>query len=248
MTHMSGLVPQLAKSILVGYKQSWLAGALITMVISTAVPNFATADQGDVTATKTYLGALYELVHTEEKELLASKINANELIHSVSHGCSRVVTNVHHTKQTILLSLEVGGALTVVMTRPDRAQIESFVRTVSVLRWNDRRVEDRVRAYVHKLIAEIHVTHVPNLCADVTAWVQSGFQEDDAHTVQFVKTLQTAEAGPENVPNRLLRKYERPGEHELLRGLAKVDQYLESHALNLLLTAWYRLLKVIGLQ
>jgi hypothetical protein len=228
-------------------KLSLLASILIAALILTVVPGYATARPRDFGSTKTYLNALYRLLHVEQIELPVSKTNANELTSRVSRKCRGVVTSVHRTKQAALLNLEIGGALAAVMARPDRAQTVSFVRTVSALRWDDRRVADDVEAYVHKLTAEMHLTRVPNLCVDVMAWVRSGFQKVDPDSVRFVKEVRTADAGPEDVPRGILKGYEEPGESHLLQKIANAEKYLESSGLQALFVAWARLLKVVGL-
>lgn len=230
------------------YSSRWAAAVVIATLILTPVPGYAAIRSRDQTSTSAYLDALYQLLQAEKRELPASEMSARALINTVSRGCPAMVTGVHHTKQAALLSIEMGGALTVVMTGPDRPDIARFVRTVSVLRWSDPRVGPYVRAYLHKLTAEIRATHMPNLCADVRVWVQSDFQKVDSHTTQFVRERQAAEAaGLEAVPKRLLRKYEGGKERRLLQEIKKTERYLEGPALKILLAAWDRLLKVIGL-
>lgn len=228
-------------------RRGWLVAGCVFIVVVVAAPSYAATHSRDQAATKEYLGALYRLLHSEQRNLPASKVQANDLFTLVAHGCPAAVRGVHRTKQAGLLSLEAGGALAVVMTRPDRADIASFVRTVSTLRWSDRRVTSRVSAYLHKLTAGLRSTHAPNLCSDVTAWVRSGLQKVDVETTQFVRERQTAEAGPEAVPTTIFSKYEEAKERPLLQKIKKTESYLEGPALNALLTAWDQLLKIIGL-
>ncbi len=244
---LAGRGDRLRRWISVCGRRVWVVAGCVFILIVVAAPSYATTRSRDQAATKTYLGALYRLLHSEQRNLPASEVQANNLIHTVARGCPAVVTGVHRTKQAGLLSLEVGGALAVVMTRPDRADIASFVRTVSALRWSDRRVTSSVRAYLHKLTAGLRATHSPNLCLDVTVWVRSGFQKVDAETTQFVRERQPAEAGPEAVPTIIFSRYEEANERPLLQRIKKTERYLEGPALNALLAAWDQLLKIIGL-
>jgi hypothetical protein len=244
---LAGRGGQLQGLISVCSGRAWVVATCFSIFMAVPVPGYAAARSRDQVATKAYLGALYQLLHSEQRNLPTSKDQASELIHTVARGCSAAVIGVHRTKQAGLLSLEVGGALAVVMTRPDRPDIVSFVRTVGALRWSDRRVTSRVRAYLHKLTAGLRSTHVPNLCSGVMVWVRSGFQKVDAETTEFVRERQIAEAGPEAVPTGLFSKYEEGKDRPLLQKIKKAERYLEGPALNALLAAWGQLLKIIGL-
>ena len=224
------------------------ASAVIVVFGVMVMPGYAVGGKLDRASTKTYLYAVYELLRLEQLELSVSKANANELINRISRECSSVITGEYRTKGAATLNLEVGGALTIVMSRPDRGHTAGFIRTVSALHWDDRRLAKDVRTYLLKLRAEQRLTRLPDICADARAWVQGGFQNADASSVEFVREVEAAEAGPEDVPMSALKRYEDLGDHRLVQRITGAEKHFENTGIRSLLSAWARLLKVIGLR
>lgn len=229
------------------HRRALLIIAVAGALLPTTMADGTFRSSRDALSTRRYLNAVYALMHQEVLDLPASKLGAQKLIDRIGHECRGIANNAPRNMEAATLSLEIGGALTVVMRGPDRAQMERFSQTVKAIRWHDQRIRSQVREYARKVRAEAHLKRIPSICDDFRAWVSSDFRRLARDSLQFVKNVQMTEVGPEAVSQTILRRYEQPDEHRLLGKISNAEKDFKDSGLRALADAWVRLGRVLGL-
>ncbi len=133
---------------------------------------------------------------------------------------------------------KVLGAVSIVMSSPDRWAIMHFVKAVKSLRWSDDVLTHLVRAYASRLDAEAKLS-VPDLCSDIRAWVTTGYEKVSNRVKQF---------NDQEVPVHLLTLYTSPREATVLEVIKRVQNKLEIAELRAGLRAWSQIIGAVGLH
>ena len=176
-------------------------------------------------ATRAYVKANYALAQAARANLASSKVAITSLGSTVAGECPRVAAEAPQNHDAEQLSNEVVGALEVAAYQPDRESMLTFAHAIRGLRWSNRKLTRAVEAYATKL--EGFPTLVaPDICADVEAWVASGYRTLPASTVAFDKGFYAYDLEAEEVSLRLLRPYESATEASLVRQTQRLEEPL----------------------
>jgi hypothetical protein len=87
---------------------------------------------------------------------------------------------------------------------------------------------------------------LPDLCADVRAWKESGFQIIPAATVSLVQRVEAIE--PKAIPSHLLARYERGADASIVARTIRLETKIEENEFLVGQGDWIQLLDTLGLQ
>jgi len=155
-----------------------IASALAALVCA------APAAASDASATSAYLRANYALVAAGHAHIGSSVAGYKAVLASVRRECPLAAAQSPQDPESTQLSNEVIGAMVLSAGNPDRPAIATFLRAASGLHWSSGSVTHAVSGYV-TMLRKLYSLKVPDLCADVTAWVKSSYKQLPATTVSF---------------------------------------------------------------
>jgi hypothetical protein len=173
-------------------------------------------------ATRAYVKANYALVSAARANLAVAKTAIASLGSTVAGECPRVAAEAPQNHDAEQLSNEVVGALEVAAYQPDKESMVAFAHAVRGLHWSNHKLTRMVDAYTTKLEGFMTLA-APSICADVKAWVASGYSTLPASTVAFDKGFYAYDIEAEEVSLRLLRPYESATEASLLRRTKQLE-------------------------
>ncbi len=173
-------------------------------------------------ATRTYIKANYTLVRTARANLAPAQAAITNLGATVAGECPLVAAEAPQNHDAEQLSNEVVGALEVAAYQPDKESMLAFAHTIRGLRWSNRKLTRAVSGYAAKLEG-FPTLAAPNICADVKAWVASGYATLPPSTIAFDKGFYTFDIEAEEVPLGLLRPYESATEASLLHRTQRLE-------------------------
>lgn len=219
-----------------------LAAALT--LAATAPP--ALAGRQDVAATRAYIQADYALVHTARVNLAASKAALQKLRRRIRAECPRVAAGSPQDRDSEQLSNELVGAMTVVAIQPDVHAVAVFARTVQRLRWSNGQLTRKVHSYAARL-RTLSMLPAPDVCADVKAWVASGYQTLPASNISFDNRYYQVEVAVGEVPARLLAPFLPPDKRAVLARAQRLEGQLSEAEANAVYT-WGHIMEDLGLN
>lgn len=237
-----------------------VAATFALLVSSTA---FAQPRANDITATRGYLQAAYTKAR-EEPSRTSAGITALETLGGrlarecpgVLAGEPKAVAGAKPTSHELEVADEVFGVFYGTVEHAEYTVRARFARTVASLRWSDR----ALTRVIHALAAEEAVRAdilLPNLCVDLRAWMDSGYQTVPLGTARYLHRLQivaklTVRAGApmgmdaESYIERMLARYENKPDKVIIRRTAATEQRSRPRLLTRFQTALTRALRVLG--
>jgi hypothetical protein len=151
---------------------------------------------GDVAATRAYLRAKEVEVRAEVAAYPAAIKTLEALDERLAGECPGVLAGApHHVKGAPVKEPEaniIQELLITVLGAPERSEhaiMERFARTVGHLRWSKGKLTRLVHSYAAERAAQ-SALRPPNLCADLKAWVTSGYRTISADTTRYMHQLQ----------------------------------------------------------
>ena len=147
-----------------------------------------------------------------------------------------------------MLELDTELSLTTYLTwlQSDHAAAATFARVLGPLHWSNPRLTRLVRAEVLQL-DEYFTRPLPDVCADLKAWVASDYETLPAATVEFLHSYEvSAKAAPPS-PDALLARYEDKAEKALARRSKRLEDKLGA-AFEAIGPIVERLLPALGLD
>jgi|SRR5271154_5403143 len=154
----------------------------LALFILTASP--ALASSGDAAATQAYIHANYALVKAADGKIQSSEAALAALVGQVRDECPKAAAHSPQDHDSEQLSDEAVGAIVVAGVGPNVAAIHAFAGAAGRLHWSNHKLTSTIQSYVGKVKAMSALT-APSLCADIRAWVASGYQTLPANTVSF---------------------------------------------------------------
>ncbi len=208
------------------------------------------ASPTDRAATDAYLTATYTLYRAILADEPRSKVAAETLLARFGHECPGVLAAApqesggttskslgprargeadRQVEQLAALRFELSGSLLAAIYGPDRPALSAWAQTVRGLRWSNPRLASLV-ASSSAVLEEESSYPVSDVCADMRAWVASGYRRITATTkeyeARFFALLRRAFAAgglsPTGVQS-LLERYEDRRGRALARGLAALE-------------------------
>jgi hypothetical protein len=219
---------------------------LAATLMLAAAPAPALAGTGDVAATRAYIQADYTLVHTARANLKTSEAALQQLRRQITAKCPAAAAGSPQDHDSEQLSNELVGAMTLAAVRPDVLAVTHFARAVARLRWSNARLTGKVRSYASRLRTLATLTS-PNVCADVKAWVASGYQTLPASSVSFDDRYYQVEVAVGDVPAALLAPSEQPDERALLAHAQRLEGQLTEAEASAVYT-WGHIMASLGLN
>jgi hypothetical protein len=149
-----------------------------------AAPASSLATSSDAAATQKYIQANYALVQAGSSKLGAARAALRSTQRGIEGECPRAAAESPQNADSTQLSNEVIGAMVTNAYHTDVPAGNRFIRATQGLRWSSRSLTTAVQSYVHS-IKVLNALAPPNVCADVRAWVASGYQTLPTTTVRF---------------------------------------------------------------
>jgi hypothetical protein len=189
------------------------------------------ARSDDRGATQAYLRATYAEAHVEAVDVNASIAAIDGEAAGIKRECPSALVNAPHGKQLNELAEEMSAAVLFSGAAPDQKAILLFARRIAGLRWSSR----RITRLVEELASEERVIAglvVPDVCADIKAWVASGYRTLPRDTAGFLKQTDRIgkgvgakkEESVEEAVLRLLKPYESSHDRRLVRHIERLEE------------------------
>jgi hypothetical protein len=206
----------------------------------------AAAHASDSTATAAYISADAAMVAAARAKLGSSEATLKTLLRQLKGECPNVAAESPQDEASEQLSNELVGTMTIVGFRPNAQAIASFTRAVKGLRWSSATLTGTVRSYARKLSAQSALTE-PHLCADLRAWVGSGYRTLPASTRQFDQSFFALDVAIGLLPTRQLARYATTGEMALMRRTHQLElQLVDGEARAV--APWGQIMEVLALN
>jgi hypothetical protein len=228
------------------------------------LPASVSATSADAVATEAYLTAVY----TYEQAVVANiskSLGAVEALSSrlagecpgVLHGAPPPTPSTprgfgefaREHRQLRDLQEELDSAAGAAYAVPDREAATALANSVSSLQWSNATLTSLVHAEV---TAEQERLEMPALevCADMRAWVSSGYRTLSTATAAFLKAREASRRTEPGAPTveQLLAPYESAHDKALIRETRAVGEREDTNSIKTLLRAFDRLRQVVGLH
>jgi hypothetical protein len=196
-------------------------------------------EPGDVAATQAYLKAKYIETHAEAAGVPAGLAAMEALGKKLNAECPGVLANAPHSapgQQPSKSQLEISEEVLIVVLgtfeRTEHSALARFAHVVGRLRWTNRAFTRLVRSYAAEQAAQSGL-QPPDLCADLKAWVTSGYQTVSASTTQYLHRLNVISGmtvvnfnegfSIEKIIARKLRPYEGRADKAIVRRIERVE-------------------------
>ncbi len=213
--------------------------ATIAIALSPCVA-LARVSPGDATATRSYLLEDYAAMRAELKDFPAALAAIEALGTRLHAECPGVLANAPKPARgatpnstEVEIGKEESDAAFGVAEHTEYRRSRGFARAVARLRWSNRALTRLVHLHAAEEVAKAEVPP-PELCADMRAWVSSGYQTVSAATESYLRreSALSKTEGAEEVIMRRLARYENRADRRIARQIAG----LEKSALPALLT------------
>jgi len=182
----------------------------------------AAADGRDRAATSGYLHAEYLFQQAAAKILpTAGVLSAEGLASTVGAECPGVVAGAPAGQQKSTLDLELVVAELRAVFAPLRPAVDRLAAETKRLRWDDRVLNRLVHANIAYGVSVL-VAPSPSVCADMRAWVASGYRHVPAEARRLEQSLSLADT--ETPVRERMARYESPAERRLVRRTEAMTQ------------------------
>jgi hypothetical protein len=169
----------------------------------------------NIASTHRFVGAQYAALLAADANSGAREAAVTRFVSKVSKECPNVGLGSPRDKVTTMVNEGVSSAVVIALSQGEKHADERFVRTVAALKWTDNTVKHAVMVLISGLRTEVSIPE-PALCQDLKAWAGSAFRIVPADLVRAnSEIVRTSESSA--VLQRLLARYERPGDLALVR-------------------------------
>jgi hypothetical protein len=220
--------------------------AVVAKKRAAARPKPKATAQADIAATRAYIAADYELVHTARVNLKTGEAALESLRATIGGECPKAAAASPENEAAEHLSNEVVGAMGVAFVRSDVPAVEAFAAAVTPLHWSEEKLTRKAVVYAGKLKA-LAALQEPDVCDDVRAWAASGYKTLQPATTQFDREYSANDVGIGEVPARLLAPYENARERAQL-ALTKQSENELVEAEARAVEPWSKILDALDLQ
>jgi hypothetical protein len=187
---------------------------LASLTAIALAPSQALAAPADVSATQAYVSANYALVSSAHAKIGAADAILQALVHRVRRECPKVAAGSPQDTDSEALTFELVGEMRLSATRPNAGAVAKFARAVAPLRWSNPGLTNAVRSYSRQLRKQ-SLLAIPDVCAEVRAWVTSGFHTLPAGTRRFNLAMPDY-VGMGMLPSGQIAPFVTPGQRGLL--------------------------------
>jgi len=203
------------------------------------------ASSSDVASTNAYIRANYTLVLAAKTHLHSAENAPLQVLAQVRRECPGAAAESPQNPESTQMSNEVIGAMVLTAYHLDLPAGAKFIRSVASLHWANRSLARAVNGYASQL-KTLSKLPAPSLCADVRAWVASGYKTLPASTVAFDAKFMPAWVAIGLLPHQL-SAYETSAQKSVLA---------RSHAIEVEITdaearaveRWGKIMNELGLE
>jgi hypothetical protein len=183
------------------------------------------SDRGSTSA---YLNAQYAFARAAASQTAASVAAIEAEAAGIAQGCPSSLAGAPHRRQFDELGEETTAAVLFAGSKPDANATHAFVNTIAHLRWSNHKIAGLMRMLAAEERATIALA-LPDVCADIEAWVKSDYHTLAQGTQLFLKQTEAIEktVGPkkESLNDAILRML-KPYESARDRRLARQTKHL----------------------
>jgi hypothetical protein len=200
----------------------------------------------DASATHSYLHIVSAQTRAEVKGLHVGIVAIEAFAKTLQVKCPGVLASEPKlspdekpSSSAVMIAEEELSASTGVAEQTEYKRRRAFVRAVSPLRWSDRALTRLVHSYALGELAQAKL-YTPDLCADVRAWVNSGYKSVSPGTESYLRrvaALSKRTSGVKEVIMRKLKRYESPADKRVAKQTAKLEESAEHTLLPKILSA-----------
>lgn len=218
---------------------------ILTVLTAGLVPAGALASPEDVTSTHTALAAAYTALRAIVRTWPAEEASLHKLDLKFAAACPGVAAGSPQNESEQRLSYEVAGALWATGYHTDATIAQTFIKTVSPLRWSNPALTRRTHKFITGL-REMIALQVPDLCGNTRSWTASGYETIPPSTLQFDQHVESIEV---EVPSpQMFVKYVQPADRTLLARVEHLITRFEELEFVTGLREWDSLLETLGLN
>jgi hypothetical protein len=206
----------------------------------------AAASGGDGAATAAYLAANFKLVSFARSEQASSEATLRVLLARVRRECPKVAAGSPQDTASEQLTFELVGAMTLVAVKPNVRAIAGYTRAVAGLHWSNTKLTRAVSTYRGQLRRQ-SLMAPPDICADVRAWVASGYRTLPDSTRRFNRAFYSVYVAVGLLPTRLLAPSVAPAQRSLLQRTHQLELQL-TDAEARAVTTWGQIMEALALN
>jgi hypothetical protein len=225
-----------------------------TAVLSFAPPALAAVSSGDASATRDYLQADLARTRAEVGGLSVAIAAMEALRGRLQLECPGVLAEEPKPAQgekpsgsAIEIGEEEQGAVFGAAEHTEYELRRGFAHTVAHLSWSDRSLTRLVHADAAEELAQAQ-TPPPDLCSDMRAWVDTGYQTVSAATEGYVhreSTLSSETGGAQELIMHKLGRYESQADKRIAGRIAAVEKQAVETVLPEVLAALAKITEVL---
>jgi hypothetical protein len=219
----------------------------IAVALAAAIGPSSALAGSDVASTHSYIQANYALVAAGSANRGAAAAALKALEGKVGSECPKAAAASPQNPESTQLSNEVIGAMVLTAYGTDTSAGTKFISATKGLRWGNQKLTKAIQSYAGKLQV-LSTLAVPNVCADVRAWVASGYRTLPASTVEFDKQFIPNWVGLGELPARLLAPSERPAQSSILRRTTHLEDQLAEFEAGDGVNTWAQIMDMLVLQ
>lgn len=212
-----------------------------------AVTSSAAAASSDAAATQKYIQADYALVQAGASKLGAARAALRNVRSKIEGECPRAAAESPQNPDSTELSNEIIGAMVTSVYHTDMPAGERFIRSAGALHWSNHRLTSTIHSYVGKLKV-LNSLATPNVCADVRAWVASGYQTLPQSTVRFDQQFIPNWVAIGELPLGLLAPSERAAQRAIVKRAGALEDELTELEVNEGVETWSNIMNALVLN
>jgi len=207
----------------------------------------ASASSQNAASTQSYIQANYTLVRAGTAKLGVVRVALRNTQARIEGECDNAALNSPQNPESTELSNEIIGAIVLAAYRTGIPAGNAYIRAAGGLRWSNPRLTSTISSYVGKLKVLRSLTP-PNVCADVRAWVASGYRTLTQSTVRFDQQFMPNWVAIGELPIQLLAPYVRSSQRSLLRRSGQLESQLTEFEANDGVNTWSAIMDALGVS
>src|SRR5271154_2374805 len=227
-------------------------GKVVVLLCASALalacaPASAPASSGNAASTQKYIQANYTLVRAGTAKLGAVRVALRNTRAQIERECTNAALNSPQNPESTELSNEIIGAIVLAAYRTGIPAGNAYIRAAGGLRWSNSKLTRTISSYVGKLKV-LRALALPNVCADVRAWVSSGYRTLTQSTVRFDQQFMPNWVAIGELPTQLLAPYVASNQRSLLRSSNQLEWQLTEFEANDGVNTWSAIMDALGVS
>jgi hypothetical protein len=218
---------------------------ILTVLVFGVAPATALGTPQDDASTHAYIRANYALNRATQARVKAAQASIEATIHKLGEECPKLGAGSPQNEESQHLSYEVVVALWSSSYATDAGPIRAFAHAVGHLHWSNAKLTHMAQRYATDLQSLAGLRR-PNVCADVSAWKETGFKTVPATSIQLDRRVEAIE--PKTIPQSLLARYEQPTDKAILATTMHIESRLQQIETSEGFNDWDQALETVGLN